>query len=123
MHDMEAIPIFGMITGIIITLGFFTAIVLTVHYFVKARNKEKMALIEKGVDISELYSSKERRNETLKYGMLFIGIAVGLFVGHLLGDYTRMNHVVSYFSMILLFGGGSLIIFHWYNSRNSAKGS
>jgi hypothetical protein len=117
---MEAIPIFGMITGVIITLGFFSAVVLTVHYFVKARNKEKMALIEKGVDISEIYSSKEKTNSTLKYGMFLVGIAIGLFLGNLLGNYTSINMVISYITMTLLFGGASLILFHWYNSKQES---
>ena len=79
-----------------------------------------MALIEKGVDISEIYSSKEKTNNTLKYGMFLVGIAIGLFLGNLLGNYTSINMVVSYFTMILLFGGSSLILFHWYNSKQES---
>lgn len=114
---MEFIPIMGMITGIITTLGFFVAIVLTVKYVSAARNKEKMALIEKGVDLSEIYQKKDYRNATLKSGMFLVGLAVGLFFGYFLTEISSINAVVSYFSMILLFGGASLIIFHWYNNK------
>ena len=113
----QVIPIMGMITGIITTLGFFIAVVLTVKYVTAARNQEKMALIEKGVDISEIYQKKDHRNVTLKIVMFLVGLAVGLFFGYLLTEITRIDEVVSYFSMILLFGGASLIIFHWYNSK------
>lgn len=106
-----------MITGIITTLGFFVAIVLTVKYVSAARNKEKMALIEKGVDLSEIYQKKDYRNATLKSGMFLVGIAVGLFCGYFLTQVSSINAVVSYFSMILLFGGASLILFHWYNNK------
>lgn len=106
-----------MITGIITTLGFFVAIVLTVKYVSAARNKEKMALIEKGVDLSEIYQKKDYRNATLKSGMFLVGIAVGLFCGYFLTEVSSINAVVSYFSMILLFGGASLILFHWYNNK------
>jgi formate-dependent nitrite reductase membrane component NrfD len=114
---MQFIPIMGMITGIITTLGFFLAVVFTVKYVTAAKNKEKMALIEKGVDISEIYQKKDHRNVTLKIGMFLVGIAIGLFAGYLLAAVTSINDVVAYFSMILLFGGASLIVFHWYNSR------
>ncbi|MCG8307836.1 MAG: hypothetical protein MI975_10640 [Cytophagales bacterium] len=115
MYDF--IPIMGMITGIIMTLGFFVAIVLSIKYISAARNKEKMALIEKGVDLSTIYQKKDFRNVTLKSGMFLVGIAIGLFFGYLLTEISSINQVISYFSMILLFGGASLIVFHWYNSK------
>ncbi|MCK4920726.1 MAG: hypothetical protein KAS71_06755, partial [Bacteroidales bacterium] len=40
-------------------LGFFAAIVLAWYFYLKARNKERMALIEKGADVSEIYSKQE----------------------------------------------------------------
>ena len=114
-----AIPIMGMITGIIMTLGFFIAIVLSIKYVTAAKNKEKMALIDKGVDLSEIYQKKDYRNATLKGGMFLVGIALGLFIGYFMTEITNINLVVSYFSMILLFGGASLIIFHWSNSKQA----
>ncbi len=113
------IPIMGMVTGILTTLGFFIAVVLTVKYVSAARNKEKMALIEKGVDISEIYQKKDYRNATLKIGLFLVGVAIGLFAGYFLTVISSINPVVSYFSMILLFGGASLIMFHWYNSKQT----
>jgi len=38
MENIEMIPIFGMLTAVIINLGVFTAIVLAIYYNVKARN-------------------------------------------------------------------------------------
>lgn len=114
---MNIIPVMGIISGIIISLGFCVAIVLTVKYISAASNKEKMALIEKGVDISKIYQKKDYRNATLKSGLFLIGVALGLFTGYFLTVISSINSVVSYFSMILLFGGVSLVIFHWYNSK------
>ena len=107
----------GMITGMVISLGFCVAVVLSVKYITAARNKEKMALIEKGVDLSEMYQKKDYRNATLKIGMFLMGVAIGLFTGYFLTVISSINPGVSYFSMILLFGGASLILFHWYNSK------
>lgn len=114
---MSFIPIMGMITGIIISLGFCVAIVLSVKYISSASNKEKMALIEKGVDITKIYQKKDYRNATLKSGMFLVGVAMGLLTGYFLTVISSIDSVISYFSMILLFGGASLILFHWYNSK------
>jgi hypothetical protein len=114
---MEIIPIMGMVTGIITTLAFFVALVLAIRYITDARSKEKMALIDKGVDLSIIYSKKDHRNTALKVGMFLVGIAVGLLLGNLLEEFTGINAVISYFSMTLLFGGASLILFHRYNSK------
>lgn len=115
--DHTFIPVMGMLTGVVMTLGFFVAIVLSIKYISAARNKEKMALIEKGVDLSQIYQKRDTRNTTLKGGMFLVGIAVGLFFGYFLTYMTPIHDVVAYFSMILLFGGASLILFHWYNSK------
>ena len=81
MIDMQIIPIMVMVTGIIATLGFFVAIVLSIKYVTASRIKEKMALIEKGVDLSKIYQKKDYRNFTLKRGVFLVGIAVGIFWG------------------------------------------
>jgi hypothetical protein len=107
------VPIFGMLTGILITLGFFGAIVLSIQYFTRARNKERMALIEKGVDLSDIYKNNNQPKSILKYGMFLVGAGLGIVVAYILAYALGMNEVAAYFSMILLFGGGSLILFHW----------
>jgi hypothetical protein len=104
------IPIFGMITGIIINVALFTAIVLAIYYNVRARNKERMALIERGVDISEIYKVKKTKSYGfLKFGMVMVGCAVGLVFAALLSKSDAMPPVVAYFAMILLFAGISVV--------------
>jgi len=109
LENLSMIPIFGMITGIIINLALFTLIILAIYYSVKARNRERMALIEKGVDISEIYKKKEGYG-FFKFGMILMGLGVGLFLGVLLSKFEFIPAVAAYFSMILL-GGGAGIIF------------
>jgi hypothetical protein len=69
-----------------------------------------MALIEKGADAS-LFATKSnhRTNFTLKFGMLAVGIGVGILVASLLEIYTSIQNEVAYPSMIFLFGGMFLI--------------
>lgn len=117
--SMELVPIFGMLTGIIINLGFFAAVVLAIYYSVKARNKERMALIEKGVDISEIYKKKENRYGFFKFGVTLMGIGLGLVFGVLFSKWGILPEVASYFSMILLFGGMGILAANYLVSKKA----
>ncbi len=116
----DNVPIFGMITGILINLTVFTAIVLAVYYTVKARNKERMALIEKGVDISEIYKKRENKNGFFKFGMILIGIALGLVFAVIFSSLDILPTVISYFAMILLFGGASILFANYWLAKKAA---
>lgn len=69
-----------------------------------------MALIEKGADASLFQTKKTHRsNLTLKFGMLAVGIGIGILVASLIETYTVMDEEVAYPSMIFLFGGLFLV--------------
>lgn len=95
------------LTGILIVLGFFASVTLSLYYYFKVRNKERMAMIEKG---TVLPIKQKQRNpiRSLKAGIFLMGIAIGIFLGHIVGSYTSIDDVVSFFVMILLFGGIAL---------------
>lgn len=96
------------IVAIICSIGFIPLIIFLVH-----RHRERTALIEKGLSAEILATAtKDRTQESLKYGILSVGLAVGILVGNILDEYTRMSEEVSYFSMIFLFGGLALLAFY-----------
>jgi len=72
--------------GILITLSLFAAIfgIFYLHY--TTRNKERMALIEKGGDASMFFSKRKRRTApvwkvlTLNLAVLLMGIGIGVFL-------------------------------------------
>ena len=97
----------NQLTGFIAVAGFFTAVTLSLFFYFKVRNKERMAMIEKGVVLP--IKQKERNPiKTLKVGIFLMGIALGIFLGHIVGSKTTIDEVVSFFVMILLFGGIAL---------------
>ncbi len=83
------------------------------YLYFSTRNKERLSLIEKGADASLFYSAKKKKTYpwlTLKFGMLFVGIAVGTAIGILLNsNFSLYPEELFLFSMIFLFGGLSLI--------------
>jgi hypothetical protein len=100
-------------------IAFFATVfgIMYVHY--TTRNKERMALIEKGADASLFNTGKEATKFnyswgkfTLKIGMLFMGIALGIITGAVLSDADVLNEGANYPSMIFFFGGLSLVLFY-----------
>jgi hypothetical protein len=98
---------------IFVPLSFFACIVLIVYIYYSNRNKERMALIEKGLDAG-IFKSNHRPFSllTFKLGFFLIGLGIGLLIGNIIAATTRLEDPVAYFSMIFLFGGASLIIYH-----------
>ncbi len=101
---------------IMIPLAFFASVVLILYMYYSTRNKERMALIEKGMDAS-LFRSGRKSFSVLKWGMFLVGIGIGILVGNILAVSTNLEEPVPYFSMILLFGGGSLIAYHLIDKK------
>jgi len=96
---------------ILVPMGFFASVVLILYVYFTSRNKERLALIEKGTDAS-LFKTSSKPFPTLKIGMFLIGIGIGILMGNIVASLTRLEQEVAYFSMILLFGGASLISFY-----------
>lgn len=107
---------------VLIPLGFFASVVLIVYVYYNGRNKERLALIEKDKDAG-IFDLKHKPFPTLKLGMFLVGVGVGILAGNLLANLTSLEEPVSYFSMILLFGGGSLITFFLIEKKKIESGS
>ena len=96
--------------GIFVPLIFFAAVFGIFYIYITARNKERLSMIEKGVDASMFTRKRKYYAMTLKVGMLLVGIALGILIGSIIDQYTMLQEEVGYFSMIFLFGGLALII-------------
>ena len=96
---------------IIIPIALFATVFGIAYIFFTTRNKERLALIEKGADAS-LLNVKRNKLGALKIGMFLAGIALGLLLGNIIAETTTLKEEVAYFSMMLLGGGISLISFY-----------
>jgi hypothetical protein len=96
---------------ILIPLGFFAVVFASLYVFLTTRNKERLALIEKGAS-PELFKTKSNVGSgygSFKLGLFLIGIALGIMAGYFLHE-TGMDESAAYFSMIFLFGGIGLVV-------------
>lgn len=83
--------------------------------YLSIRKKERLALIEKGIDAHVF--EKRKSTLSLKWGILLVGIGIGILLGRLFAAYSSIGEEVSYFSMISLCGGLSLLIYHFMAFR------
>ena len=103
------------------------ATVFGIYYVhITTRNKERMALIDKGADASLFNTGKEGQKSlykwnkmTLKTGMFFMGIALGIIVGAILSYAGILYDGANYPAMIFFFGGLSLVLFYIVDRKNN----
>lgn len=109
----------------LIWLGLFAAVFFAYYYFLKARNEERMAMIEKGNDLSELYKAKPKRNFRFPWYKLIVTImfiGIGGFIGmitaaNLEGNFKHFDTEPLIFLIILFFGAIGMLIGHFFDVR------
>ncbi len=110
-----------MAEDIIIPIVVFATIFGIFYVWIITRNKERMALIEKGADADIFFKkkqpSRDRRSTVLGLGIFLLGIALGIFTGAMTALYSMLPDGVAYSSMIILFGGLSLVIFYFIDKK------
>jgi uncharacterized membrane protein YoaK (UPF0700 family) len=104
INDLNFVPIFGMVfVGWLFYLNFRDK---------QIKSKEKFALIEKGIDPSLFDSKSKNQQNSLKIGILLIGVALGVLVGYILNLTLGIPNFVAYSTMILVICGIILVFFH-----------
>jgi predicted MFS family arabinose efflux permease len=93
-----------------VSIAAFGGIFGIAYVFLMTRHRERMTMLEKGTDPSLFNTKSNSTSQTLKFGMLCVGIAVGILIGNLLYRNDWLDESVAYLSMIFLFGGISLIL-------------
>ena len=100
---------------ILIPISMFAAIFGIFYLYFSTRNRERLALIEKGIDASIFMSNRTSTAPIwkvfiLNLSLLLIGIGVGVFIALLLETYTKLNSGGIYPASIFLMAGVGLFI-------------
>ena len=96
---------------ILIVLIVFAAVFGTVFVVISARNRERMSMIDKGVNPKDFIRQRTSNPYgILKWALLLVGLGLGLFIGSLLESYTALEEVSAYFASTLFFGGLGLVL-------------
>ena len=114
---MEDVVIIMMIFGSIFGVFYL-------HY--NTRNRERMALIEKGADASIFFTKKAKSNTplwkvlVLNLALLLMGVGIGVVMGATLGEYSSMEKSVTMPGSIFFFAGTGLLV-GYFISRDFDK--
>ena len=102
MHDITR--------DFLVSLAAFATIFGIIYIFVITRYRERMSMLEKGVNPSTFTQKDGFASNTLKFGMLSVGIALGILAAQALYKNELIERAPAFFSMTFLFGGLSLIL-------------
>ncbi|MCJ8210874.1 hypothetical protein MUY27_14245 [Mucilaginibacter sp. RS28] len=93
---------------ILVPIAFF----LTVFGIIYLYKRERMAMIERGMD-PRRYKPQSAPFQNLKWGLLLIGSGLGLLIAYIL-DNTAFRDMhdneALYFALIAIFGGAGLFV-------------
>lgn len=94
---------------IIIPLSVFASIFGIFYIYLMTRNKERLALIEKGANADLFQSPNRTRDWPLKIGIMSIGVGLGIVVANILVSANVLEEGVAFPSMIFIFAGAGLV--------------
>jgi len=108
----------GIMEGIIVPVSFFLALFAILYVYYTTRNKERLALIEKGAD-PKLFKAEPKVTNyaNFKWGLFMVGVAVGVFLGAMFDQYSALPETPMYISMILICGGLGLVLAYLLRGR------
>jgi fucose 4-O-acetylase-like acetyltransferase len=108
-----------MTVEILVPFIIFATIFGVLYTFLITRNKERLAMIEKGADPSIFAQRRSRIG--LKIGLLSMGIAIGVLMGQMIAHLTSMQEEPATISMIFLWAGAGLVLEHFLAKKDANK--
>jgi len=111
-------------TETLVPIALFAMIFGCVYVGVMAKHRQRIAMIEKGLDPGNL-NAKEVPFRSLRNGMFMMAVGLGLFLGYLMDSHMPQYGVngdigdtpLPYFIMVLPCGGLALVIHHFIVRR------
>lgn len=121
---MEAI--LAMLIPIIAIIAVFVVPVAAVAWIlvslIKSRNKERVGLINQGIEPQPQRKAAPNKYTTLRNGCLFVGLAIGLIVGMIIDYQIEYSDLGSFLIMVssstMFLGLGYLVFFMLVKDKN-----
>ncbi len=102
--------------GEVIILGIIFGVIFGIFYlFISSRNKERLALIEKGAEASIFFGKSRRVTAMWKvivvnFALLLMGIGAGIFIAGILHHNLGIEEDIAYPGTIFLMAGLGLFM-------------
>ncbi len=106
---------------ILIPLFFFSSLVGIIYIFISTRNRERLALIEKGADAKIFNTGGDGFGRgVISLSLLAIGVGIGVLMGTIF-EAMGLEEGLAYTSCIFIFGGFGLLISFFVNKKLNPK--
>jgi hypothetical protein len=105
-----------MAEAILIPISFFLVVFAITYLYFSTRNKERLALIEKGADASIFVKGKRERAAPiwkiliLNIALLLMGIGAGIMIGGILASNLNVDWDIAMPGSIFLMAGTGLLV-------------
>ena len=100
--------------GIFVPIAFFLALFAILYVYWTSRTKERLALVEKGMD-AKIFKGECSQLALVKWGIFLMATGIGVVAGFALSK--AINEVVAFFTAILICGGLGLIVAYVVTSK------
>lgn len=103
-------------TAVLIPLTFFVVVFAIMYLHYSTRNKERLALIEKGADASIFMKGKSEKTAPvwkvliLNLALLLMGIGAGIIIGGILRSNLNVDGEIAMPGSIFLMAGTGLLV-------------
>jgi len=107
---------------ILIPISFFLFVFALVYLHYSTRNKERMALIEKGAEASIFFSGKNGKGSAtgkmlvLNLALVLVGVGLAIFIGSVMEN-AGLDEDVAYPGSIFLMAGIGLLVGFFMNKK------
>ncbi|MEX1213375.1 MAG: DUF6249 domain-containing protein [Balneolaceae bacterium] len=103
------------VVATVVPVAMFAALFATLYFFIQAREKERLKLIEKGYDLSKLRTPNAGGSQWLRYGITICAVALGVLIAEILGQWiAAFNNPVL---LGILFGGLGMVLAWWVDRK------
>jgi len=100
----------------LVSVTLFAAVFGMVYVFLMTRHRERMTILEKNINPSPFKSTNN--TALLKYGIIWLGVSIGLIVGNLLYNWG-VEETFSYASMVFMFSGIGMIVAYFVAQKQN----
>jgi len=107
-----------MTIAVLVPISAF-ALIFGIFYL---RSREKMGMIERGMDPTSNKPNSINPSNVLTFGLLLMGAGLGLFFAeYIANQHPGENSTATYMSLTALFGGAGLFIAYLIEKRSTKK--
>ncbi|GAA4091990.1 DUF6249 domain-containing protein [Mucilaginibacter panaciglaebae] len=111
--------------GVMIPMVVCTGMFAMIFGIVYLRNRERMAMIERGMNPRKNEENSGALSSILTWGLLLIGAGLGLFLAYILDSTLPFakgqDNTAIYFALIALFGGAGLYLAYHIQRKEIRK--